>query len=718
MIKEKEFEFDQRVANLGALVKEKETEIANLGQTMHQKTTHISRVEDAVREKEAALNHIYHSHGWRALLTYYRMRDKLLPAKSGMRKVAKRAWSCLGGKKVTTDDSPETTPKADPIPFEVVREDLCGSESDESTRFPIPCNHGNRDSGDDTSPYPMVKPVRVAIDASTVCQLNCRSCPNASGEIHKNIGSGFLKFEHFKNIIDENIWIREVELSNWGEIFLNPDLLKIIEYAYKKNVVLRADNGVNLNTVSEEVLEALVKYRFHSMTCSIDGASQETYSIYRRNGDFEKVMKHIRRINRYKDIYKSELPALKWQFVAFGHNTHEIAAAKKMADDLHMNFYLKLSWEDLYTPTFSPVKEKDLLREESGIGVASREEYLEKTGKDYREETCLHLFDQPQINFDGRVLGCSYNYQGDFGNAFQEGMIRSLNNEKIRYARQMLLGIKEGRDDIPCAVCKLFESRKKRSAWVIDVPSGWKPCSPLASHVNPLRIPLPPPEQDNWKPYPLFKEATADIQSLSCHASVLNQGHSPHLPHRHDEEEILMLLWGEVDLILPDKQEADANQRVHLKPGEFVYCPAQFAHTIQTTSETPATYVMFAWQGERTENESPLNFCHFRLFESINVSDIKGGISQRPVFEGPTLYLRKLHCHTSILAPGAGYDPHTDDYDVAIVLLEGEVETLGKHVEPHSVIFYRAGEPHGMRNPGESIAKYVVFEFRGSHRKG
>ncbi len=99
MITEKEFEFDQRVANLGALVKEKETEIANLGQTMHQKTTQLSRVEDAVREKEAALNHIYHSHGWRALVTYYRMRDKLLPASSGVRKAAKRLWSCLGTRK-------------------------------------------------------------------------------------------------------------------------------------------------------------------------------------------------------------------------------------------------------------------------------------------------------------------------------------------------------------------------------------------------------------------------------------------------------------------------------------------------------------------------------------------------------------------------------------------------------------------------------------------
>ena len=669
----------------------------------------------------------YYSHGWKLLRLYYKMEDKILPANSLRRNVVKKVFRGFVS-------LPEHLKKK---PIKSIGETL--------TR-------------------PMVKPMRVRIDASTVCQLNCRSCPNAAGEIYNNIGSGFFKFEDFKKIIDDNVWICDVELSNWGEIFLNPDLLKIIKYAHEKNVVLRADNGVNLNTVSDEVLEALVKYRVNSMTCSIDGARQETYSIYRRNGNLEKVIEHIKRINHYKSRYKSEFPLLTWQFVAFGHNTHEIVTARKMAKDLKMNFSLRLSWDDLYTRTFSPVQDKDLLRKESGLGVSSREEYLEKTGKDYIEETCLHLWKQPQINFDGRVLGCSVNYRGDYGNIFKDGLIECLNNEKINYARQMLLGHKERRDDIPCAICKLYKSKKRRSAWVREmhrknqsedkvlgypltklptrllaaierriqrgylweglradlnrlfptsVPVGSKPGPSLTSQVYPLRIPLPPAEGNGWKPYPIFNGITAGIRNLSCHASVLNKDHSPHLPHTHEEEEILLLLWGEVDLMLPDRQDPNVNQRIRLKPGEFIYYPAHFAHTLQTTSETSASYLMFKWQSDWTKNESPLAFGHFNLFDSMNASEIEDGFSPRLLFEGPTVYLRKLHSHTSTLTPGAGYDPHRDDYDVAIIVLEGEVETLGNHVGSHSVIFYRAGELHGMRNPGESIAKYVVFEFHG-----
>ena len=72
-------------------------------------------------------------------------------------------------------------------------------------------------------PYQMVNPRTVRIDASTVCQLDCRACPNAAGEIQKNIRAGFLSFEDFKKVMEDNTWIEDIELSNWGEIFLNPD---------------------------------------------------------------------------------------------------------------------------------------------------------------------------------------------------------------------------------------------------------------------------------------------------------------------------------------------------------------------------------------------------------------------------------------------------------------------------------------------------------------
>ena len=222
------------------------------------------------------------------------------------------------------------------------------------------------------------------------------------------------------------------------------------------------DNGVNLNTVREEMLEGVVKYQFNRIICAIDGASSETYKMYRKGGDFETIIANIRKINEFKARYRSDLPILRWQFVAFGHNEHEIPLARQMAYELGMEFFVKLAWDD-----FSPVKNKELVRLSSKTEASSRKEYQEKHGSYYLIETvCSQLWLQPQINADGRVLGCCVNHWGDYGNALKEDLIGILNNEKMNYARAMLRGKKEAREDIPCIHCDRYKGMKKSNTWL------------------------------------------------------------------------------------------------------------------------------------------------------------------------------------------------------------------------------------------------------------
>lgn len=237
--------------------------------------------------------------------------------------------------------------------------------------------------------------------------------------------------------------------------------------------------------------------------------------------------------------------------------------------------------------------------------------------------------------------------------------------------------------------------------------------SQLTSQVYPLRIPLPRGIDAGWKPYPIFSGSTADLRSLSCHASVLSPGQRPHPPHAHKEEELLLLLAGEVDLILAGEQ-AHMERRKRLRSGQFVYYPAQFVHTLETMSDEPANYLMFKWFTDKTQTDSSLPFGHYAFFEESAGSAIPEGFRTSQVFSGPTGYLRNLHCHVSTLTPRAGYEPHTDGYDVAVLIVEGEFETLGERVTPNNVVFYAAGEPHGIRNVGEGIGRYLVFEFHGS----
>jgi quercetin dioxygenase-like cupin family protein len=235
----------------------------------------------------------------------------------------------------------------------------------------------------------------------------------------------------------------------------------------------------------------------------------------------------------------------------------------------------------------------------------------------------------------------------------------------------------------------------------------------LRSRIHALELPLDQDAEVGWKPHPLFRGSTADIQELKAHVSILDPGREPHPPHSHDDEEILVVLDGEPTLVL-----GDAGSTRRAARGAFAYYPAGFAHTIRNESEAPTTYAMFKWTTDRKEQG---RFLDHRVFSP---GDTEGdarrrseGVVQQPLLDGETKYLRKLHAHRTTLQPGAGYEPHVDSYDVAIVVLEGTVETLGERVGPNTVIFYAAGEPHGMRNVGDAPAVYLVFEFRGRHSK-
>jgi MoaA/NifB/PqqE/SkfB family radical SAM enzyme len=310
-------------------------------------------------------------------------------------------------------------------------------------------------------------PVQIRLEASSFCNLRCPLCPTTRGDIHHGaVGGGFLRFEDFRKLLDDNPGLKRIELSNWGEIFLNPALLSVLELAHERGVELIANNGVNLNKIRPEVLEGLVRYQFRSLVCSIDGASEETYSIYRVRGKFANVIDNIRKINELKQRYSSPFPELSWKFVVFGHNEHEVPVAREMARELGMDFFTALNWD----PNYSPVRDPEAVRAATDDAAATLDEYEVLLGHSYYQ-LCHQLWDEPQINWDGKVLGCCVNHWGDFGgNAFRDGLTASVNTEQIQYARAMLLGRAAPREDIPCTRCWEYQKMSKRGAWLERAP--------------------------------------------------------------------------------------------------------------------------------------------------------------------------------------------------------------------------------------------------------
>jgi quercetin dioxygenase-like cupin family protein len=248
---------------------------------------------------------------------------------------------------------------------------------------------------------------------------------------------------------------------------------------------------------------------------------------------------------------------------------------------------------------------------------------------------------------------------------------------------------------------------------LVRPPSRAEGSAMLSTCVIPLDLPLEEQPGGGWKSYQLFGGATPVVDHMNCHASVLSAGESPHQPHGHREEELLIVLDGEAELLTADRPSADGARVERAGPGAIAYYPAFQNHGIRNPGPGPVTYVMFKWRVNGAKAPSDQILANLFRCPDARSNEVDGWVTQR-VMEGPTGWLGQLHCHVSDLAPGAGYEPHVDAYDVAIVTLSGEIETLGREVVPHGVIYYAAGEKHGMRNIGDKPARYLVFEFHPS----
>ncbi|GHU12317.1 hypothetical protein FACS189449_05760 [Alphaproteobacteria bacterium] len=304
-------------------------------------------------------------------------------------------------------------------------------------------------------------PERIRLETCTLCQLSCPGCAFGRGE-YCNFGAGYLKYEDFEKFVQMNPFVKIVELVSHGEIFLNPDLQKIIEFAYSKDVSLTAWHGVNFNDVEDGAIESMVKYDFKGMCINLDGTSQETYEKYRRNGKFPPMISNVKSLCEYKRKYSSAWPQLILSYVIFEHNSsrEELRRAKQIAEELCIDLYFR---KDLlgYIP-----EDIEMIREETGLVY---ERVIPKyTDAFLRPQflPCTILWEAPVINYDGRFLGCHLNDVGIADlNVFDLGLKECLEAPIVQNMKKMLMG-GELSEDAPCCLCWNYRSLVWNDAFI------------------------------------------------------------------------------------------------------------------------------------------------------------------------------------------------------------------------------------------------------------
>jgi hypothetical protein len=214
--------------------------------------------------------------------------------------------------------------------------------------------------------------------------------------------------------------------------------------------------------------------------------------------------------------------------------------------------------------------------------------------------------------------------------------------------------------------------------------------------------------------YSMSRDPTPNLDSLDCHYTVLAEGQTPHPPHVHDDEEIIIPLVNSVDILRASAADLTTTREKRISFGKFVYHASRLPHTIRAVGPGPSAYLVLRWSASAGEGtpDGAIPAQTFDFAKAFNSEPLAAeGLVRTLIFEGPTRLLRRLHVHASLARLGEGSDPHEDAHDVAVIVLDGTVETTSGRVEAPGVIFHPAGRTHFLRSLGPQPARYLAIEF-------
>jgi XRE family transcriptional regulator, regulator of sulfur utilization len=86
-----------------------------------------------------------------------------------------------------------------------------------------------------------------------------------------------------------------------------------------------------------------------------------------------------------------------------------------------------------------------------------------------------------------------------------------------------------------------------------------------------------------------FRTPTATLDELECHVTTLNAGLQSHPPHKHFNEELIIVREGNVEVL-------SNNEWKKVGPGSVVFNASNEMHALKNVGSTPAVYHVINWK--------------------------------------------------------------------------------------------------------------------------
>ena len=263
-------------------------------------------------------------------------------------------------------------------------------------------------------------PFILTVEPTVLCNLRCPQCMAGMGKISREKKS--LSLSVYKNIIEQlgdRIWY--LLLYNQGEPFLNPHLIEFIQIAKQKRIYVTTSTNGHFLT-DEDTIQKLVKSGLDTIIISLDGAEAETYSKYRKGGNFQQVIKGIENLVKIRNKLHSRTPKVFIQCLMMRHNENQLSQLKKLAHDLKADRLLLKTFQIEFSFTG-----EHFLPDDPKWCRYRREDKATKL-KNSLKKGCSRLWYSTVMLSDGQVVPCCFDKNGEytFGVISQGSTIRKI----------------------------------------------------------------------------------------------------------------------------------------------------------------------------------------------------------------------------------------------------------------------------------------------------
>ncbi len=271
-------------------------------------------------------------------------------------------------------------------------------------------------------------PLALGVEVTNNCNLSCPECITGADLLKRS--RGYMDIELFERVVSQlGPYLYNINLYFQGEPMLHPDFFSFIARSGNIPTVVSTNGHFLTKGNSDKIVRSGLK----KLIISLDGADQKTYSIYRKGGNFNKVIEGIKNVAKAKRFFRSPMK-LEIQVLVNKLNECQVPELKEFARGVQASLRLKSM----------QVVNSDEAGRWMPVDKKYKRYYLKHGSyilKSHLPDRCARLWFNPVITWDGIVLPCCFDKNGDhaMGDLKMDTFRDIWNGPRYRLFRKSLL---------------------------------------------------------------------------------------------------------------------------------------------------------------------------------------------------------------------------------------------------------------------------------------